>query len=276
METITTWKDLTTKTLSEMGTTVMEAVPNILGAILILIIGWLVTKIIVLILRRILKFAKVDKATEIINSKNLFGKTNFKFNISTIILGFVKWIMFLVVLIVAAGIMNWQIVSQEVGNLLRYLPKLFSAIALFMIGLYIANFVKKAIKGLFDSFDLRGAKIISNVVFYIITIIITITALNQASIDTEIITNNLTVILGAFVAAIALAFGLGSRELVGDILRTSYARRNFEVGQNVSFKNISGTIERIENLKISIKTNEGTLVVPIKSLSDEEVLIKVS
>jgi hypothetical protein len=276
METITTWKDLTTKTLSEMGTTVMEAVPNILGAILILIIGWLVTKIIVLILRRILKFAKVDKATEIINSKNLFGKTNFKFNISTIILGFVKWIMFLVFLIVAAGIMNWQIVSQEVGNLLRYLPKLFSAIALFMIGLYIANFVKKAIKGLFDSFDLRGAKIISNVVFYIITIIITITALNQASIDTEIITNNLTVILGAFVAAIALAFGLGSRELVGDILRTSYARRNFEVGQNVSFKNISGTIERIENLKISIKTNEGTLVVPIKSLSDEEVLIKVS
>ena len=198
METITNWKDLTFNSLNEMGINIMQAVPNILGAILILIIGWLLTKIVIFTLKKVLKFSKIDKLTEVVNEKNLFGKADIKFNISTVILGFVKWILFLVFLIIASDIMDWKIVSVEIGNLLRYLPKLFSAIALFMVGIYIANFVKKAIKGVFDSFDLTGAKAISSLVFYVIAIIITITALNQAGIDTQIITNNLTIILGAF------------------------------------------------------------------------------
>ncbi|MBT8255884.1 MAG: hypothetical protein KJO23_05015, partial [Bacteroidia bacterium] len=138
METINNWKDLTFNSLNEMGKNVMEAIPNIVGAILILILGWIITKIVIYILRRILRFAKVDKLTDVINEKDLFGKTDLTFNVTNVIVGFVKWILFLVFLIVAADIMNWQVVSEEIGKLLRYLPKLFSAIALFMIGLYIA------------------------------------------------------------------------------------------------------------------------------------------
>ena len=74
--------------------------------------------------------------------------------------------------------MEWEIVSVEIGKLLGYLPKLFSAIALFMIGLYIASFIKKAVLGLFESFDLQGGSMISSFVFYIIIVTITITAIN--------------------------------------------------------------------------------------------------
>lgn len=273
METITTWKDLTINSLNEMGLSIMKALPNILGAIIILIVGWLITRLIVFVLKRVLKFMKVDKLTEIINEKNIFGKTDLKFNITTVIVGFVKWIMFLVFLIVAADIMDWKIVSEEIGNLLRYLPKLFSAIALFMVGLYIASFVRTAIKGLFDSFDLSGGKIISNLVFYIIAIIITITALNQAGIDTEIITNNLTIILGAFLAAMALAFGLGSREIIGDILRTFYIRKNYEIGDKVNIAGIEGTIVSIDNICMTLSTTTGKTVLPIKYVAENKIEI---
>ena len=274
METITSWKDLTLNSLNEMGISVMKALPNILGALLILIIGWLITRLVVFILRRVLKFVKVDRLTEVINEKNIFGKTDLKFNIANVIVAFVKWIMFLVFLIVAADIMSWTIVSEEIGNLLRYLPKLFSAIALFMVGLYIANFVKKAIQGLFESFDLSGSKIISRLVFYIIAIIITITALNQAGIDTQIITNNLTIILGAFLAAIALAFGLGSREIVGDLLRSFYTRKNFAIGDKVTIDGIEGHIESIDNISLTLKNSNGKVVIPIKDVVETKVEIK--
>lgn len=275
METITNWKDLTFNSLNEMGINIMKAVPNVFGALLILLIGWFVTKIVVFVLKKILRFAKVDRVTEIINEKDLFGKADIKFNISNVIIGFVKWIMFLIFLIVAADIMNWEIVSIEIGNLLRYLPKLFSAIALFMIGLYIANFVKKAIKGVFESFDLNGGKIISNLVFYVIAIIITITSLNQAGIDTQIITNNLTIILGAFLAAVALAFGLGTKDIIGDLLRTFYTRKNFEIGQKIHFKNISGIVESIDNLTMSIKTVKGRILVPIREVTETQIEIEI-
>ena len=154
METIKNWKDLTIDSLSQMGKNVASVIPNVIGAILILILGWFITKIVVMILRRILKLTKVDRITKLINEKEVFGTFEIKFNVSGVIIGFVKWILYLVFLIVASDIMDWKIVSVEIGNLLRYLPKLFSAIALLMIGLYIANFLKKAIFDLFESFDL--------------------------------------------------------------------------------------------------------------------------
>jgi cytochrome c oxidase subunit IV len=79
---------------------------------------------------------------------NLFGKSNFKINISEIVVGFVRWILILVFMIIAADVMQWSIISVEISNLC-YLPLLFS-ITLFMIGIYVANFVRKAIYGLFS------------------------------------------------------------------------------------------------------------------------------
>ncbi len=105
-----------------------------------------------------------------------------------------------------------DVVSQEISNLLRYLPDYLAHSTIYDWYLY-CNFVRKAIIGTFESFDLGNAKIIGNLVFYLIAILVTITALNQAGIDTDIITNNVTIILGAFLLAIALAFGFGLKKL---------------------------------------------------------------
>ncbi|MCF7560648.1 mechanosensitive ion channel [Sabulilitoribacter multivorans] len=275
METITSIQELTLNSLNQMATNIAEVAPKVLFAILILIIGWLVTKVIVFILKRTLKFAKADKLTDIINEKDLFGKTDLKFNVTSVIVGFVKWVMFLVFLIVASDIMNWEIVSIEIGNLLRYLPRLFSAIALFMIGLYIANFIKKAIRGLFESFDLAGDRAISSLVFYVIIITITITALNQAGIDTEIITNNLTIILGALLLTAALGFGFGSRDIIKGLLLSFYSKKNFEVGQTIKLDDISGEIISIDNICVNVKVKENEIVViPIKELVENRITKK--
>lgn len=275
METISKWKDLTFSSLEQMSKNVADVIPNVIGAILILIIGWIITKIVLIILKRVLKLTKVDRVTELINEKDLFGTTDLKFNVSGVITGFVKWILYLVFLIVASDIMDWRIVSIEIGNLLRYLPKLFSAIALLMIGLYIANFLKKAIFGLFESFDLAGSKLVSNLVFYVIAVIIVITALNQAGIDTSVITNNVTIILAAFLAAIAIGFGFGSKEVVADLLRSFYSRRNYEIGQKIHFNNVKGTIESIDNITMTLKTAKGKTVIPIKEITQNQVDIEL-
>ncbi|WP_027392447.1 mechanosensitive ion channel family protein [Aquimarina latercula] len=274
METITEWKDLTFQSLTAMGEKIMTALPNVVGALLILLIGWLVTKIVVFLLKRVLKFVKIDKLTEKINQMKLFGKSDIKFGVTNAIVIFVKWIMFLVFLIIASDIMNWTIVSEEIGNLLRYLPRLFSAIALFMIGIYIAKFVKRAIQGFYESFDLAGSKIISTLVFYIIAIIITITALNQAGIDTTVVTNNVTVILGAFLLAISIGFGLGSKEVIGDLLRTFYTRKNYEIGDKVKINDIEGSIEAIDNICMTLNTKDGKIILPIKDVVESQVEIK--
>ena len=273
MESISQWKDLIIQSLTSMGEKIMTTIPNIIGAIIVLVLGWIITKIVVYLLKRVFKFAKIDLLSEKINDLKLFGKSEISIPITKAITVFVKWIMFLVFLIIAADIMNWTIVSQEIGNLLRYLPKLFSAIALFMIGIYIARFVKKAIQGFYESFDLAGSKIISSIVFYIIAIIISITALNQADIDTTVVTNNVTIILGAFLLAISIAFGLGSKEVVGDLLRTFYTRKNYELGDHIKLEGIEGTVEAIDNISMTLSTTKGKLILPIKDVVESKVEI---
>ncbi len=272
METINEWKDLTLSALEKMGGDIASTLPNIVGAILVLILGWLITRIIAYILKKLLKVARVDRLTDKINETDIFGKTDIKFTVSKVIISFVKWILFLVFLIVAADIMNWEIVSTEIGNLMRYLPKLFSAMALFMIGIYIATFIRKAIKGLFESFEFSGSKIISNLVFYIIVVFISITALNQAGIDTTIITNNITVIFGALLLAVAIGFGLGSKEIIGDLLRTFYSRKNYMVGDRIRIDGeIEGIVEAIDNISMTLKTEKGKSIIPIKDIVEKKV-----
>ena len=261
----------TFQTLNDLFYKIGEGIISFLYAIIILIIGWLITKLILFVLGKALNVSKVDKLSDKINDAGIFGKSELKVNVSTIIISFVKWILILVFFIIAADVMQWQIISIEISNLLRYLPRLFSAIVLFMIGIYIANFVRKAINGLFMSFELSGAKIISSIIFYGIASIITITAMNQADVDTSIITNNITIIFGSILLTFAIAFGLGSKDIIQNLLLSFYSRKNYYVGDKIKFKTNIGTIESIDNIYMTLKTNDGRIVIPIKEIAENTV-----
>ncbi|MGN7514985.1 MAG: mechanosensitive ion channel family protein [Allomuricauda sp.] len=274
METINEWKNVTLDSLSGMGKEIALAFPKILGAIVILFLGWIIIKIVLFLLRKILKLAKIDLLNDKINGMDVTGKGDLEIDLIKIISGFVRWFLFLVFLIVAADILDWKIISKEIGNLLHYLPQFFSALALLMLGFYIGNFVKKTIKRLFDSLEFGGSNIVSNLFFYVIVIFMSITALNQAGVDTTIITNNITLILASFLLAFALGVGLGSREIVADILRAFYTRKTYVVGDKIVIGGNEGTIKAIENNSLTLETQEGKFVIPIKDVVSQKVQIK--
>ena len=271
MDTINQWKELSFNTLSTILDNIAVALPNILGAILILFVGFLFNKIVRLVVKRIFKIGKIKEVSEKINDTEFFGETDFKINIEKIILSFIKWFLLLVFIIIAADIVKLTIISTEIANLLRYVPQLISAVIIFVIGLYGAKFIEKTLIKIFKSMDFNGSKLVSSIVFYIIMIFVTVTAVNQAGIDTSIITNNFTLILGAFLLAFALAFGLGSKTIVADLLKTFYARKNYAIGDRIKMNTIEGTIESIDSIFVTLKTENGKLVIPIKEITENRI-----
>jgi hypothetical protein len=274
MEVLDQLRSDTLNTVNTLFFKIGEGLISFIYALLVLIIGWAVSKGIIFILRKALTVSNIDKIGDKVNESDLFGKTDFKINISEVIIGFVRCILILVFMIIAADVMQWTIISVEISNLLRYLPRLFSAIALFMIGIYIANFVRKAIHGLFASLNMSGAKIIISMVFYGIAILVTITALNQAGVDTTIITNNITIILGAFLLTFALAFGLGSKDVITNLLFTFYARKNYTVGEKIKVNGNEGEIIAIDNISLTLKTATGKVIIPILQVIENTVEVK--
>ena len=274
MDKVSEWKDLTFNTLSTIVSDIASALPNILGAIVILMLGWGISKVVRFVLNKVFKIAQLSKVSDKINEARLFGDSNVKIDIEKVLLQFVKYILLLVFIIVAADIVELTIISQEIANLLRYLPILLSAMVIFMIGLYAAKLIKSALKSVFDSMGFGGGKLVSSIVFYIMVIFVTITALNQAGIDTSMFTSNFTLILGAFLLAFALGLGLGSRNVVESLLKTFYARKNYAAGDKVKFADIEGTIEAIDNISVTLNTKEGKLIVPIKEIVENRVKLE--
>lgn len=267
MEKLQEIKDIAIENFSTTGI-------NIVKALLVLIFGWLFIKLLLSLLKKGLRVIKVDRFGKKLNEIEIIEGKKLNINLSKIILSFIKWSLLLILVIVVSEMMGLTIISEEIGNLIAYLPQLLSAAAIFVIGLFIANFVKKSIQTFFKSFELSGSKIISQLVFFILLAIISITALNQAGINTDIITSNLNLIFGAFLVSVALAIGLGAKEVVSDLMRTFYTRRTYEVGQNIKFNNIEGEIIAIEDISMTLKTATGKLIVPIKDIVNSQVEIK--
>lgn len=274
MEKATKWKDMAMESLTAIWKEIAEVFPNIIGTILLLIFGWLLTKLIVKVVKKGLKLAHANKLDDTLNDIEIVEGKKLNFDTIKIVSKFVKWVMYIMLIIMALDIMNLTMISEKISDLLSYLPQLFTALIIFTIGLILANLIKKGIKSFFESMELSGAKLISQVVFFIILTFVSITALNQAGVDTEIVTSNITMILAAFLLAFALAFGFGAQSAVSNLLKTFYARKIYEVGQVIEFNNIKGEVEAINSISVTLKTEKGKLVVPIKDIVESQIKIQ--
>jgi len=250
----------------DMWQELVKFTPKLIAVIAVLIIGWLLIKIISYVIKKALKFSKIDVLADKLKEIDIFKNVSIKPTI--IVVKVIKWMLLLLMLIIISDILGLKMLTDGIASFIGYLPRLFSAIAILMIGIYIANIIKNAIQSLFKSLDLGGSNVIGNIVFFAIVVIVAITALNQAGIDTEMITSNLTLILGSLLLAFTIAFGLGSKEIVQRLLFGFYSRKNLNVGQKIKIGGIEGTIETIDNIYLTLITDDGKFIFPIKEVND--------
>lgn len=262
--------------LENLWNALLSFLPKLLLVLVILILGWIITKIVQYITTKTLRVTKIDKWTDSLNEIEFLHKNDIHIDLTKIIITVVKWIVILFVVVTISEILGLKVIAQEIENFIGYIPKLLSAIAIFTIGVYIANLIRNAIHKVFHSFNLGGSKVIGNIVFYILFVIITITALNQGGVNTEVISNNLTLILAALLLAFAIAFGLGSRDIIQRLLLGFYTRKTLAVGDIIKVGNIEGTIIAIDNINLVLSSKDEKYVFPVKMINDTviEVLTK--
>ena len=274
MEDLTNWPDVFFESLRAFGATFMGAIPGIIGAIVVLLLGWLFARLVSGGITRLLKVARFDTLAEKVKADQFLKRANITIAPSKLIGRFVYWILILLVVITASDTLGWHAVSEEVSNLLGYLPKLMIAIVFFIVGTYIATFVRDFIQSATHSLGISSGKIIGAFVFYLLLIIITLTALEQAGMDTTIITSNLLLIMGAILAAAAISYGFASREILSNLLAGFFNRRTFVVGMTIEVNGVKGQIIQVSNISATIKNEQNEkVVIPAHELLTNKVKI---
>lgn len=259
--------------INDLKQIILESLPRIIGVIAYIIAAWLILKIVLVIFKKIFKLSKISYLNEKINENDFVKSFQVEIKLGIILLFFIKWITILILIIIGADFFGMNKISEGVSEIIQFLPTLFSAILIVLVGISLGSYFKKALKKMMSSFDINGSNSISSVVFYIILVITFIIALNQLGVNTDIITNNLTIILGAALAAFTIAFGLGSRDIIQRLIFGFYSRKNFEIGQRIRINDQEGIIVHIDNITLIIQAEDKKIVYPIKQIVNQKIEI---
>lgn len=250
-----------------------DAATNIIGALIILLIGWLISKLVAKAVRKIMESLKVDRFAEKINETEFATKAKLKIRISTFVSKLVFYVLMLVFFMAATDVLGMPVVSNMVSDLIAYLPRLLSALVLFVLGIYLAEFIKNIVLAACNSLGIPSGKIIANFVFYLVFLTLTISALSQASIETALITSNLTVILGGVILAFAIGYGFASKDTMANFLASFYSKNKVKIGDVISIDGSRGKVIAIDSSSITLQGDGKIIVIPLKKLTSEKVEI---
>ena len=249
----------------------VAVVPNLLGALAVFIIGLVVSKVAARFVRRILMTIGADKLAERLNEIEIVYKSNIQLVPSTLLSKVVYYFLLFIFVIAATDILNMPVISQLMGEILNYIPVLISALAVFVIGLLISDFLKNVVKTTCDSLGIPASGMISSVVFYFLFLNITMIALSQARIDTEFIQDNLSIILAGVVLAFAIGYGFASRNIVANFLASFYNKGKINVGDTIGIEGVKGKVIRMDNSSIVLEVESREVLIPLSKIASEKI-----
>lgn len=205
--------------LENIVTKIFEYLPIVLAAILILIIGYFIAKILGGITRRLLQKARFDRAihsspagdyvARIVESPARFlGRA-------------VYWVVFLFFVSMAIGALQLPLLNDIMNSIFAYIPRIVAAIIIFLIASAVAGGSARFVQRVMGRTP--TAKLIATVIPVVTLSIAAFMILNQLDVAREIVNILFTAIVGAIALGMALAFGLGGRDVARDLLQQAYA-----------------------------------------------------
>lgn len=200
--------------LESLWSSVLSFIPDLLGALVILIVGLIVASLLGKLTKKAIKLTRVDKLTEKIGLKQEVENLGFKLNIAVLLGWLVKWFFIIVTIIAVLDIINITQLSLFLEKLVLYLPQVIVAIAVLTVGLIVGRLASNATKSALSKTTVteKMGNFLGTLAKWTIYIFAFMAALVQLGISASLIQVLFTGIIFMLAIAGGLAFGLGGRE----------------------------------------------------------------
>jgi hypothetical protein len=213
-----TIKGSLTGTFNSIG----DFLPTLLSAVVLLIIGWIIAKIVKGVLSRVLKAVKFNDLADKVGVNGFLAKGGMKHRASSLVATLGYWIVMFTTLVTFFNTLGLEVVSDLLTDVIKYIPNIIIGCLLLVVGMYLAEFVSGLVVGAlkgggYDNAEMVGRISYGAVMFFAIAIV-----LEQLGIGGDIVNTVVTVIMSGAGLALALAFGLGGREWAGNLINKTF------------------------------------------------------
>lgn len=258
-------------TFRTLITQFVSFVPNLIGAIVVLLIGTLVAKLVASVVKKVLQKAGFDRLGDKLNEIDIIRQLQTEIKLSEIVSKVLYYFILLVFISAATETLGVAAITGMVTSLVNFIPKLIAAAIMLQVGVLVADVLKRGVVGLCASFGIASGRLLGMVVFFFFLIITIISALGQAGINTELLESSFNLLIGGIIFAFAVGYGLASRDVMANIVSSFYSKAKFKEGQTIRFDGVTGQIVRVDATSLTLQTGDSTTNVPMQLLQNKLV-----
>ncbi|MFA6339236.1 MAG: hypothetical protein WCW87_04260 [Candidatus Paceibacterota bacterium] len=216
-----TWSDVFVQSLQNVWLGVANILPNLLIAVIIFSIGWLVGNVLEKVIEQLFKTLKVDSALRQAGVDDVTSKAGVSLNSGLFVGALIRWFVIIVFLVASFDVLGLSQVNDFLKNVvLGYLPNVIVSVLILLVAAVIADAMQKVVSASAKAANVRKANLLGNVAKWSIWAFAILAALFQLGIAAAFVQTIFTGIIIALSLAIGLAFGLGGQESAAHILES--------------------------------------------------------
>src|SRR5215208_5573163 len=199
-----------------------QTVPALLGAMVILFAGYLLAKVLEKITERVLRRIWLNLLLQRGGVIQAVERSGTHVNPTRVLANHVFWLVMFTVILLAANALGLDSLANVVSTLVSYIPSVIAAIVIILVGIVLGGFVGGLIGA--SAGAVHGGRALARMGRGGVVLLAIFMALQELGIATDIVTTAFAILFGAIALALALSFGLGNRELAGEVTREWYER----------------------------------------------------
>jgi len=251
---------------------IVAVIPNLIGAIVILLIGWGIGKLVQALVTRVLEAMHFDRVTERAGINDTLKRADIKYD-SSQILGIVAyWFVFLIAIQAAANALGIVALSTLMATIILYIPRVFAALLIVIAGAWVASFLGQITRASAAEAKITYSDLLGNIVQGFMLFFSFAIALDFLGLSFPFMTTAFAILLGSIALAGAIAFGLGGREYAADVLAGRELRALFHSGDRLATDEVDGTVQNIGPTFTTVRTTKGDITVQNSTLMQKRVI----
>ena len=262
----TEWLQTMSNSINLLAQRIGQHVPKLLAAAALLLVGWLLASLARTWSKRLV--SRVDGLVRSRAAENALRRIGVPWEISDVIGSILFWVVLLLFFTAATEILGLPVLATWLAGVSYYLPRILVAVLIVLAGLLAGNLARDAISGAAGAARLAYGGLLGKAVQAAIVLIAIVTGVDQLGIESRFLTATITIVIGALIGGAALAFGLGSRTAVSNIIAAHYLRQIYRVGHTVRIGGVQGKIVEITSTAVVIESSDGRVLVPAKDFSE--------
>jgi small-conductance mechanosensitive channel len=258
-----------TRILSVIWDFILGIVPRLILGLFVLLIGYFVAKIVQSLVTRTIDYLNRNinnrlkpqlLQVDLDSSKTYIGKT-------------IYWIIFIISVSLFTEILGLPVISLWLKGLSEYLPNILAGVIIIFSGIIFGRLVSDLVKNGALKAGISNSNALSKLTRYLILAIAIIIAIDQIGFDITFLTILIYILLATLLIGAALAFGIGAKSSVSNILASYYVNRTFKKGDVIRIGKHEGKIIKLTSTSILLKTDIGEVNIPAKEFHEKQSIL---